>query len=128
MSFPSMLFQTLPGIILHFYLLLEAAEDRLRQGFQTLPGLFCIFYPARKDGGTHYGVSNPSGIILHFYKMRRSSAFFKGLQFQTLPGIILHFYPLSLTGLCWDEWFQTLPGIILHFYEDNVCPLETDGV
>jgi hypothetical protein len=90
-------FQTLPGIILHFYGKNPGAKSE-EAGFQTLPGLFCI-----STGGCCGGLLPQ--------------------RFQTLPGIILHFYRPSGDTIDTIPYVSKPSGIILHFYEITVqCP------
>ncbi len=86
--------------------------------FQTLPGIILHFYRQRlRIRNNRQEVSNPSRDYSAFLRAFQVGGE-KGLHlFQTLPGIILHFYtrctapPIRAIFL-----FQTLPGIILHFY------------
>ena len=111
-------FQTLPGVILHFYAVRRACWGRSLL-FQTLPG-----------------------VILHFYRFVRCSSTSTPRRFKPFQGLfyISTYFNLSLShppresfkpfqGLFYIStlvffafpWiarmFQTLPGVILHFYK-----------
>ena len=84
-------FQTLPGVILHFYSKRQVPPRSLLR-FKPFQGLFCI--------------STVNAYIEHSL----------WAEFQTLPGVILHFYSNFQTPHPLSHLFQTLPGVILHFY------------
>ena len=137
-------FQTLPGVILHFYILLVLHYNRKNPRFKPFQGLFCIstysiimlyifslwgsfkpfqglFYISTGNGQDWPKVrlwfQTLPGVILHFYAINLSSFLSAQNTFQTLPGVILHFYPtLRNFSLAFLAPFQTLPGVILHFY------------
>ena len=124
-------FQTLPGVILHFYFTPRPFWKVRLKMFQTLPGVILHFYLTRsaRNARCISTFQTLPGVILHFYAGRRIQEIVEFLRFKPFQG--LFYISTRFGGLVGEgvSCFKPFQGLFyISTVLSDVPPLPPPGV